>query len=204
MAQRAGIEVVGHRIAQEAICIVVPAANPVRNLTLGELKRIGLSQVRSWAAFGGPDMPILPVLPPLASDLARAFVQRVMDGARLEAPSIVEESDSAVASRVAETPGAIGVVPLSLAHAVGVRALALSPLEGLAYVEPDMETVHAGQYPLTQFLNLFIRTRGPRLAGGFVTFVSSQPGQQIVLGSGRVPTAVPLRFVHRSPMLATH
>jgi ABC-type phosphate transport system substrate-binding protein len=109
-----------------------------------------------------------------------------------------------VAARVAQTPGAIGVVSLALATVPGVRALGISPLEGLGYVEPDMESVHEGHYPLTLYFNLFIRTRGSRLAGGFVTFVASQPGQQLVLASGRVPTAVPLRFVHRSPMLGAH
>lgn len=204
MAQKAGIELEGHRIAQDAICLVVPEANPVQNLTLGELKRIWLGEARTWSAFGGTEQGIVPVLPPLASDLARAFAQRVMDGEPMRAPSIVEESDSAVALRVARTSGAIGVVPLALAGARGLRALRIAPLEGLGYVDADMESVHAGRYPLTRFLSLFIRTRGPRLAGGFVTFVASQPGQQLVLASGRVPTAVPLRFVRRSPMLGSH
>jgi len=204
MARQAGIELEGHRVAQDAICLVVPEASPIHNLTVGELRRIGLGEVRSWGAFGGHDAAIVPVLPPLASDLARAFVQRVMDGAALRAPSEIEASDSAVAARVARTPGAIGVVSLAFASAPGVRALGVSPLEGLGYVEPDMESVHAGRYPLTLYFNLFIRTRGPRLAGGFVTYVASQPGQQLVLASGRVPTAVPLRFVHRSAMLGSH
>jgi phosphate transport system substrate-binding protein len=204
MARQAGIELEGHRVAQDAICLVVPAASPMRNLTVGELRRIWLGDVRTWSAFGGPGAEIVPVLPPLASDLARAFAQRVMDGAVMRAPSVVEASDSAVAAYVAGTPGAIGVVGLSLAAAPGVRALGVSPLEGLGYVEPDMETVHSGRYPLTLYFNLFVRTRGPRLAGGFVTYVASEPGQQLVLASGRVPTAVPLRFVHRSPMLGSH
>jgi len=204
MARKAGIEVVGHRIAQDAVCLVVDAENPVRNVTLGELKRIWLGESKRWAEFGGRDRAIVPVLPPLASDLARAFAQRVMDGETMRAPTVVEESDSAVARRVAGTPGAIGVVPLALAGAEGVHALHVAPLEGTDYVEPDMEAVHQGHYPLTQFLNLFIRTRGPRLAGGFVTFVASEPGQRLVLTSGRVPAAVPLRFVRRSPLLGSH
>lgn len=204
MARQAGIELEGHRVAQDAICLVVPEASALHNLTVGEARKIWLGEARSWSAFGGPDAAIVPVLPPLASDLARAFAQRVMDGAEMKAPSEVEASDSAVVARVAKTPGAIGVVPLALAESPGVRALAISPLEGLGYEEPDMETVHSGRYPLTLFFNIFIRTHGPRLAGGFVTYVASEPGQQLVLNSGRVPTAVPLRFVHRSPMLGSH
>ena len=152
----------------------------------------------------GPGGRIVPVLPPLSSDLARAFAQRVMAGATMRAPTLVEASDSAVAARVAATPGAVGVVPLALASGPGLAALRVAALEGMPYVAPDMESVHDASYPLTRYVNLFIRTRGPRLAGGFVTFAASQPGQQLVLASGRVPTAVPVRFVRRSPLLSTH
>lgn len=204
MARQAGIELEGHRIAKDAMCLVVSDANPVHNVTIGELRRIWTGEFADWARLGGPEGRIVPVLPPLSSDLARAFSQRVMDGASMKAPTVIEVSDSAVASTVARTRGAIGVVPLSLARSAGLRALAVAPLEGLPYVEPDMESVHEGHYPLTRFINLYRRTRGARLAGGFITFVSSQPGQELVLASGRVPTAVPLRFVRRSPLLGSH
>lgn len=204
MARQAGIEIEGHKIAQDAMCLVVPTVNPVRNVTLGELQRIWSGDITDWGAVGGPDGRIVPVLPPLSSDLARAFVQRVMAGEPMRAPAVIETSDSAVAAAVARTRGSIGVVPLSLANASGLRALAVAPVEGAAYVEPDLETVHEGRYPLTHYIHLYRRTQGARLAGGFITFASSQPGQELVLASGRVPTAVPLRFVRRSPLLGTH
>ena len=204
MARKGGIELEGHRIAEDAMCVVVPVSNPVQNVTLGELQRIWRGEIRDWAALGGRDGRIVPVLPSLSSDLARAFAQRVMAGEAMRAPTLVEASDSAVAARTAATPGAIGVVPLALAHAGDLKPLRVAALEGAPYVDPDMESVHDGSYPLARFINLFIRTRGHRLAGGFVTFVASNPGQQLVLDSGRIPTAVPLRFVRRSPLLSTH
>lgn len=204
MARNAGIELEGHRIAEDAVCVIVPASNPVENLTVGELARIWSAEATDWSAFGGRDGRIVPVLPPLSGDLVRAFAQRVMAGAPLRAPSAVEASDSAVAARVARTPGAVGLVPLALAAAPGVKALRLAALEGAPYAEPDMEAIHLGQYPLTFTVNLYRRPQGPRLAGGFVTHIASQPGQQVVLESGRVPTSVPLRFVRRSPLLGSH
>ena len=203
-ARRAGIEIEGHRIAQDAMCVIVASSNPVRNVTVDELQRVWLGELTDWSRLGGRSGAIVPVLPPLSSDLSRAFVQRVLEGRDMKAASIVEASDSAVAERVASLPGAMGVVSLPVAAHRGVRALAVSPLVGLPYVEPDLQSVHDGGYPLTRFVNLYIRTRGARLAGGFVTFVSSQPGQQLVLDHGLLPTAVPIRFVHRSPMLGSH
>ena len=204
MARKGGIEVEGHRIALDALCIVVPANNPVENVTVGELQKIGAGEITDWSQLGGKSQRIVPVLPPLHSDRARAFVQRVMAGAPLRAAAMMEASDSAVALRVTATPGGIGIVPLALAGNEGLRVLKVAAVEGTPYVLPDMETVHDGTYPLTHPVNLYLRTSRPRLAGGFVTFVASQPGQEMVLASGRVPTSVPLRFVRRSPMLGSH
>jgi len=204
MARSGGIEIEGHRVAKDGLCVVVHASNPVRNVTLGELRRIWSAEVREWSALGGASQRIVPVLPPLHADLARSFAQLVMDGAPMKAATLMEVSDSAVAARVTRTPGAIGVVPLRLATFEGLRALHVSPLEGMPYVEPDMESVHDGQYPLHSFVHVYLRTRRPRLAGGFVTYVASQPGQERILASGRLPTSVPLRFVRRSPMLGSH
>lgn len=204
MARASGIEVEGHRIAQDALCVVVAANNPVRNVTVGEIQRVWSGEIRDWSGLGGPAQRIVPVLPPLHSDRARAFAQRVMAGAPLRAASLMEPTDSAVAVRVSATPGAIGVVPLALATSEGLRPLHVAAVEGTPYIEPDMETVHDGTYPLSHPVSLYLRTRRPRLAGGFVTFVASQAGQELVLASGRVPTSVPLRFVRRSPMLGSH
>ena len=204
MARKGGIEVEGHRIALDALCIVVPANNPVENITVGELQKIGAGEITDWAELGGRSQRIVPVLPPLHSDRARAFVQRVMGGGPLRAAARMETSDSAVALRVTATPGGIGIVPLALATNEALRVLKVAAVEGTPYVLPDMETVHDGTYPLTHPVNLYLRTTRPRLAGGWLTFVTSQPGQELVLASGRVPTSVPLRFVRRSPMLGSH
>ena len=204
MARKGGIELEGHRVAQDGLCVVVASGNPVQNVTLGELRRIWSAEVREWSALGGRSERIVPVLPPLHADLARAFVQLVMNGEPMRAATLMEVSDSAVAARVARTPGAIGVVPLRLVQAEGLRALHIAPLEGMPYVEPDMESVHEGRYPLHYYVHVYVRTQRPRLAGGFVTYVASQPGQERVLASGRLPTSVPLRFVRRSPMLGSH
>jgi ABC-type phosphate transport system substrate-binding protein len=86
----------------------------------------------------------------------------------------------------------------------GARALQLSALTGLRYWQPDAERVYTGDYPLTRYCNVYVRSGGPRLANGLVTFISSMAGQKLVHEAGLVPTAVPVRFTRRSPLLGTH
>jgi ABC-type phosphate transport system substrate-binding protein len=85
-----------------------------------------------------------------------------------------------------------------------VRALRLAALSGMRYWTPDLEAVHNGDYPLTRVVYNYVRADGARLANGFITFITSRDGQEIVHEAGLVPTTVPVRFVRRSPMQSSH
>ena len=106
-------------------------------------------------------------------------------------------------AEVARNPMALGYVTLG-ARTGKVKVLRIAPLTGLPYWKPDLEAVYRDEYPLTRFYSLYIRTDGPRLANGFITYVTSREGQVVVHDQGLVPTAVPIRFVRRSPLMGGH
>ena len=85
-----------------------------------------------------------------------------------------------------------------------VRAVRLASLRGLPYRDADLERVYHGEYPLTRYFSFYVRASSHPLANGFITFVTSMDGQKVVQQSGYVPTAVPVRFVRRSPLKGTH
>jgi phosphate transport system substrate-binding protein len=200
---KGGMEIEGFRVGKDAICVIVNPANPLLSISLDDLRRIFLREARNWPDVRGRGGPIVPVIPPPAGDLMTAFVQRVMGGKSPTAPSVRAESDSDVVRIVAANPAAIGFVS-SVHLGETVKVLRLSALTGLPDWKPDAERVYKGDYPLSRVINLYVRSRGPKLANGFVTFVSSRDGQEIVHEAGFVPTAVPVRFVRRSPMLGSH
>ena len=121
----------------------------------------------------------------------------------MEAPSLRAESDSQVVSLVRNRPGAVGYVSLAWSDR-GARTLRLARLAGLPFWSPDLEAIHDGDYPLSHYMSLFVRSSGPPLANGFITFVTSREGQAIVHERGLLPTAIPIRFVRRSPMQGSH
>ncbi len=202
-AVRGGLEVEGYRFARDAAVLVVNPANPVDNLTLDDVQRIYRGDVRSWSELGGQAVAVVPVVQAPDADLTEFFVEEVLGGEPIRAQSIRVDSDADVVRTVRERPGAIGYVSMSHAGR-GVRAARLAALRGLPYYAADLQMVHEGKYPVTRFYNLYVRTKGPALANGLITFVTSLDGQRLVRDIGLVPTTVPVRFVRRSPMRSTH
>ncbi len=202
-AQAGRVEIEGYRFARDALVMIAHPANRVENVTVDEIAAIYEGELRSWRALGGEERAVVPVIQAVTSDATIAFVEQALGGDTLRAPAHVAADDSAAVAFVRATPGALAFVSMA-APLDGVKPLAVSRLTGLPYVHADVQTVHDGEYPLMLPLTLYVRTSGPRLAHGFITWVTSHDGQKIVHEAGRVPTSVPVRFVRRSPMLGSH
>lgn len=202
-AVRGGLELEGYRFARDGVALVVHPGNPVENAALDEVRGIFEGTVTNWAALGGTAGEIQPVIQPPASDIMAFFEAKVLSGAPIRAPVVYQDTDSGVASYVKQHPGALGIVSMAWAER-GVKPLRLATLRGLSYRRPDAEAVHGGEYPLARDMNLYVRPKGPALANGLITFITSHEGQAIVRDQGLVPTAVPVRFVRRSPMMGGH
>ena len=200
---KGGMELEGYRFARDAVCVVVHPGNPVEHVALDDLRRVYLGQVTDWDELGGHAGRIEPIVQAPEGDLMTTFVQRVLGGEPPSAPAWRAASDSAVIAHVRAVPGAIGFVSMAW-DGRGAKTLQVSALTGLPYQLPDPERVYKGEYPVTRSCNLYVRSRGPRLANGLVTFISALDGQRIVHEAGLVPTAVPVRFARRSPILGTH
>lgn len=202
-AMQGGLELEGYRFAVDGVTLVVHPGNPVENMALDEVRGVFDGTLTRWSAIGGADEPIRPVIQAPESDIMAYFTGSVMNGEPIRAPVVYQPSDSAVVAFVARQPQAMGIVSMAWSER-GVKPLRLAALKGLSYWRPDAETVHRGEYPLSRNMTLYVRPTGPALANGLITFIMSGEGQTIVRDAGLVPTAVPLRFVRRSPMVGSH
>ena len=202
-ALRGRLELEGYRFARDALLLVVHPSNRVENLTVADVQDIYAGRAQRWSPYGGDETRIEPVVQPQESDVTQFFEQQVMSGGPIQARSVEARSDSEVVAEVAARPGAIGYISLGGLDEQ-VRALRLASLRGLPYRDADLERVYRGEYPLTRFFNLYVRASSRPLANGFITYVTSIDGQRLVQESGYVPTAVPVRFVRRSPMKGAH
>lgn len=177
-----GVMPVAHVVAIDGIAIVVNPANPVKGLTIEQVRDIYTGKITSWNQVGGPDVRIVAVSRDTNSGTYETFESLVMNQEKIAASTEYVGSNGAIRQRVQSTPGAIGYVGLGFVDRT-VKPLAVNN------VLPDRGTIVSGRYPIARPLYLF--TNGyPPLGShlyAFVTLHLTRAGQEIVEGIGFIP-----------------
>ena len=119
-----------------------------------------------------------------ASGTRAAFWELVMNKEDFSPTMLDKNSNGAVHQTVSQTPGAVGYVGLGyLDNAVrGVKIRHNGVL-----VEPSVENVQDGSYPVARNLNLVTNGAPTGLAADFLAFAMSAEGQDLVAEEGFVP-----------------
>jgi len=177
-----GIFPVAHVVAMDGVCVVVHPSNPVKALTITQVREIYMGKITNWSQVGGADMPIVVISRDTSSGTYETFHNLVM--AKKDMAPAVEyvNSNPQAHARVKTTTGAIGYVGLGFVDR-NVRALKIDD------VEPTKRTIAGGTYPVARPLYMF--TNGyPKLGSlthKFCTFYLTEKGQELVETKGFVP-----------------
>ncbi len=180
------------RVALDGLAVVVNPANPVGKLTMDQLARIFSGKIVNWREIGGTDEAIVVLSREVNSGTHVYFKEHVLrrnDRNNKEefAPgALMLSSSQAIADEVAGNPAAIGYYGMgyiSKSHKpVAVAKDADSP-----YVEPMIENVINGSYPISRPLIVYTNGEPCGLVAKFIDFALSKEGQDIVLRTDFVP-----------------
>ena len=178
-----GVYPVAHVIALDGIAPIVHPSNPVKNLTIEQIKKIYTGDIKNWKDVGGPDKDIVVISRDTNSGTYEAWMEMVLGKeARMVSSAEYRGSSGLVRARVAATPGAIGYIGVGYVDDT-VRGV---PVNG---IEPTPVTVRNGTYPISR--PLFMFTNGYPAMGSdlynFVTMYLTAEGQKIIEGIGFVP-----------------
>jgi phosphate transport system substrate-binding protein len=177
-AARHGIALAERLVAWDGICLLVHPKNPVRELTLEQVRKIFNADYFDWNEVGGEILPIVAfVYEPDKSSMAAYFNQVILKSqpesanTRRYFPSIIKD--------VSKSVDAIGYAPLALAleaKARGkVKLLAVKKSNDSPAVAPSKESVAQGAYPLNCPLYLYYnRNQGEKHIQRFVDFCATQ------------------------------
>ena len=138
-------------IARDGLAVIVHPSNPIRNLTLDQIRDIYAATISNWSQLGGPKSKIHVITREEGSGTRAAFESLVMGKAEITPRAMVQDSNGAVRQLVADDPNSIGFISLGLVNEK-VKALELGG------VAATRENVINGSYGLSRPF-LFI-TRG--------------------------------------------
>jgi len=177
-----GVFPVAHVVALDGLPILVHPGNPVKGLTVEQVRDIYLGKITNWRDVGGPNLKIIAISRDTNSGTYETFEGLVMAKQKIASSVEYVGSNGAVRQRVQSTPAAIGYAGLGFVDRT-VKALEVNG------VYPDQTTVSSGRYPIARPLYMF--TNGyPKMGSNvyqFVTLHLSAKGQEIVEAIGFVP-----------------
>jgi phosphate transport system substrate-binding protein len=173
---------VAHVVALDGLPVLVHPSNPIRGLTVEQVRDIYTGKITNWNQVGGPNRPIVIISRDTNSGTYETFETIVMTGEAMAGSVEYVGSNGAVRQRVQSTPNAIGYAGLGFVDRT-VKALEING------ILPSADTVISGDYPISRPLYMF--TNGyPKMGTHlykFVTFYLTPRGQEIVEGIGFVP-----------------
>ncbi len=167
-------------VAVDAIIPVVHPSNPVKNLTVEQLRDIYMGKISNWKEVGGPDKKIAAVTRDTSSGTFEVWEEKVMNKEKIMPQAQVVASNGAMVQSVAGNPGAVGYVGIGYIDK-STKALTVNGIEGNA------KNALNGSFPVSRYLYMFTPGWPTGEVMDFMNYLLSDAGQKVVAESGFVP-----------------
>lgn len=168
-------------VALDGLVVVVDARNPVRSLSVAQLRDIVAGRIHRWSQVGGEDAPIQVHAGPARGGSREFLSQRVMQGVRsagLQAHARLREA----AHAVVDDRHALAIVELTTRIPAGTRVLAVS--DGGTAVLPTRLNVASEDYPLVRRYRLYGAPLMSALGRSLALYAVGREGQRAVEATG--------------------
>ncbi len=186
---RRGVEVKEVAVALDGVVVYVHEQNPLRQLTMEQLKQIYQGDITSWEVLGGASARIVVYGRDNSSGTYAYFKDHV-----LQTEDFADEVQSlpgtaAVVHAVGKDLRAIGYG--GIAYSTGVRMVKISKGPGQPAVEPTLRSVVSGRYPISRKLFFYTAGEPKEQTAKFIAWALSGEGQAICKEVGYFPLGKP-------------
>ncbi len=176
-----GIRVKEIAIAIDMIVPVVHPSNPVKEITMAQLKAIYDGSITNWKQLGGKDENIVVISRDTSSGTFEIWNEKVMKKTDVRKDALLQASNGAIVSAVAGNPKAIGYVGFGYIDS-SVKALNVDS------VLPTIDNGKSGKYPISRKLYMFVdENRVSTETQKFIDFIIGAEGQKLVKDAGFIP-----------------
>ncbi|MCE1188702.1 MAG: phosphate ABC transporter substrate-binding protein [Ignavibacteria bacterium] len=177
-----GVEV---KCAKDGLSVYLHESNPVRELTLEQIKGIYTGKIKNWNEVGGPNAKIIIYGRENSSGTYVYFKDFVLGGADYISSMQSLPGTAAVVNAVSKDKYAIGYG--GAAYAKGIRLAKIKKDANSPAYEPNPENIKSGNYPITRFLYMYLPSRPSGAIKEYIDWILSPEGQNIVTKVGYFP-----------------
>ena len=175
------MELIRTVIGVDALVPIVNTQNPVKDLSIEQLRNIFAGKITNWKEVGGNDAIIVVVNRDNSSGTYECWKELVMKDTRVMPKALTQASNGGVAQNVATNPNAIGYIGMGYLND-NVKGLTIGGIVANA------ETALAKKWPLSRELYLFTNGKPAGNTAKFMDFMlDPKLGQQDVLKAGYIP-----------------
>lgn len=180
MAKAKGSDPVEFIVAYDCIVPVVHTSNPIKDITVDQLKAMYKGEIRNWKEIGGPDKPVVIISRDTSSGTYEVWEEKVMKKERVFPGALLLASNGAIVQAVSKNPNAIGYIGLGYMDS-SIKMLTVNGITG------SKETTLNKSFPVSRPLYMYTPVK---LAGEIKTFMDymvSGKGQKLVEEEGFIP-----------------
>jgi len=179
-ARAKGVEVNEVAVAVDGICFIVNAANPLTELTVGQLGDIYRGKAKDWSAFGGAGK-IMCYGRQSTSGTYDFVKKHVLNKDDYRADIQEMQGNALLCDSVARDANGIAYVGYGYAaKRDDVKILAIKKDDASGAVKPTYEAVGSMEYPISRYLFCYIDGKPGGVTRAFLAFALSDEGQALV------------------------
>jgi phosphate transport system substrate-binding protein len=185
LQQKRGYTVFELPVALDGLAVYVNERNPIKELSLEQLKKIYTGAFKNWKDVGGNDERILLYGRENSSGTYAYFKEHVLENADYFPTTQTLPGTAAVINAVAKDIRGIGYG--GIAYLKGVKALKVKKDNSTLGVEPSLENVQKNIYPVSRFLYWYLAGQPKDQIKKLTDWVVSAEGQAVVNDVGYYP-----------------
>lgn len=161
---------VDHKVVVEPFVFIVNKENKIENLTEDRVVGILTGQITNWNQIGGADLPVTLIHRAKSSGSRATIAEVVLHGKGFTDHAVIQDSNGAVRTAVASTPGAIGYVDAPYAD----DSVKMMAYQGVPYTP---QAVLDGKYPIFGYGHLYTKGEPDGAVKAFIDYVLSEEFQ---------------------------
>jgi len=172
-------------VAVDGLAIYLNSVNPIKELTLDQIKGIYIGKITNWKDVGGKEGKIIAYSRENNSGTYAYFKEHVLENADFHPAIQTLPGTSAVTNAVSKDLKSIGYG--GIAYAKGIHHAMVKKDASSPAVEPSMENVLTAKYPISRYLYWYMAGEPSGEAAKLVDWVLGAEGQKLVQEVGYYP-----------------